>query len=144
MVTDEERFWVAAQWRRLEDDLPAVGVHPAWQEVLDQRTTRRIEAQVRQSLADGRRAVREASGQVVTVGGHRAHIVATCSAGVVLRFAAGYRECLTGPTSVWFGRPTDRLWIWFCGQNPLLLAGSNAIIVIEIRPRGGGRLWQVQ
>lgn len=94
-MTDEERFWAAAQWHRLEDDLPAVGVHPAWQEVLDRRTARRIESQVEQSLAAGRRAVQETIGQVVTVDGNRARILATCSAGVVLQWAAGYRECLS-------------------------------------------------
>ena len=93
-MTEEERFWAAAQWHRLEDDLPAVGVHPAWQEVLDQRTARCIESQVQQSLADGRRAVREAIGQIVAVDGHRARIKATCPAGVVLQWAAGYRECV--------------------------------------------------
>ena len=91
---EEERFWAAAQWHRLEDDLPAAGVHPAWQEVLDRRAARRIEAEVARSLAAGRRAVREAIGQIVTVDGHRVHIVATCSAGVVLQWQAGYRECV--------------------------------------------------
>ena len=95
MVTDEERFWVAESCSRLTDDLPGTGVHPGWQEVLDRRAAWRIEAQAARSLAAGRLAVREAIGQIVTVGGHRARIVATCPAGVVLQWAAGYRECLS-------------------------------------------------
>ena len=121
---EEERFWAAAQWHRLEDDLPAAGVHPAWQEVLDRRAARRIEAEVARSLAAGRRAVREAFGQIVTVDGHRVHIVATCSAGVVLRFAAGYRECLNwsdlGRVRARGGSTAERVLhpdpIVFCGR----------------------------
>ncbi len=45
-------------------------------------------------LAADRQDLRRAIGRVVMVGGRRGQIEGTCRARVVLRRAAGYRECV--------------------------------------------------
>ena len=93
-MTDEELFWALAGWEPASDTVPCHGVHPRWQEVLDRRQAERVDAAVDRELVADRRSVRRAIGRTVTVQGHPGRIEATCRAGVVLRRAAGYRECV--------------------------------------------------
>ena len=93
-MTDEEVAWRLAPWQSLEDDLPPCGVHPRWQEVLDRRQEARVAEAASVELAEGRRMIQQQIGGVVALGGREVRVEATCRAGVVVRGAAGYRECV--------------------------------------------------